>query len=82
VDAAIADGARREVKLQKKIPIAWIYMTGWMKSDGTIQFRNDIYGSDEGVEPGPADRPEARTAAAGMMPSARRRAQGSYLDSR
>jgi L,D-transpeptidase YcbB len=78
VDAAIADGAHREVKLLKKIPIAWIYLTGWMKSDGTVQFRNDIYGSDDGVEP--AGRPEA--AAASMRPSTGRGAQGSYLDSR
>jgi L,D-transpeptidase YcbB len=81
LDAAIAAGARREVKLRRRIPIAWIYLTGWMKRDGTIQFRNDVYGRDEDVDLGPGVLPEARPAAAGgAIP--RGRAQSSHLDSR
>jgi murein L,D-transpeptidase YcbB/YkuD len=27
--------------------VAWIYLTGWMTKDQTVQFRNDIYDQDE-----------------------------------
>jgi murein L,D-transpeptidase YcbB/YkuD len=47
VDAAIATGQHQEVALPKKVPVAWIYLTGWMTRDQTVQFRNDIYDQDE-----------------------------------
>jgi L,D-transpeptidase YcbB len=47
VDAAIATGQHEEVALPKKVPVAWIYLTGWMTKDQTVQFRNDIYDQDE-----------------------------------
>ncbi len=47
VDAAIATGAHQEVALPKKVPVAWIYLTGWMTKDQTVQFRNDVYAQDE-----------------------------------
>jgi murein L,D-transpeptidase YcbB/YkuD len=46
IDAAIATGARQDVHLTKKIPVAWIYLTAWMTRDQTVQFRNDIYDQD------------------------------------
>jgi murein L,D-transpeptidase YcbB/YkuD len=46
IDTVIAGGARQDVHLTKKIPVAWIYLTGWMTKDQTIQFRNDIYDQD------------------------------------
>jgi L,D-transpeptidase YcbB len=46
IDRVIASGAREDVHLTKKIPVAWIYLTGWMTQDQTIQFRNDIYDQD------------------------------------
>jgi murein L,D-transpeptidase YcbB/YkuD len=46
IDAAIATGQRHDVHLTKKIPVAWIYLTGWMTKDQTVQFRNDIYDQD------------------------------------
>jgi L,D-transpeptidase YcbB len=46
IDAVIASGAREDVHLTKKIPVAWIYLTAWMTKDQTIQFRNDIYAQD------------------------------------
>ena len=42
----IASGAREDVHLTKKIPVAWIYLTAWMTKDQTVQFRNDIYAQD------------------------------------
>jgi L,D-transpeptidase YcbB len=47
VDAAIATGSHQEVALPKKVPVAWIYLTGWMTKDQTVQFRNDVYAQDE-----------------------------------
>ena len=47
IDAAIATGERRDVHLPKKMPVAWIYLTGWMTKDETIQFRADIYDQDQ-----------------------------------
>ena len=46
VDAAIATGQRQDIHLPKKVPVAWIYLTGWMTQDQTIQFRHDIYDQD------------------------------------
>jgi len=47
IDAAIATGARQDIHLPKKVPVAWIYLTAWMTKDQTVQFRNDIYAQDE-----------------------------------
>src|SRR4051812_12519987 len=47
IDAAIATGERHDVRVTKKIPVAWIYLTAWMTRDQTVQFRNDIYAQDE-----------------------------------
>jgi murein L,D-transpeptidase YcbB/YkuD len=46
IDRMIAGGAREDVHLTRKMPVAWIYLTGWMTKDQTIQFRNDIYDQD------------------------------------
>jgi L,D-transpeptidase YcbB len=46
IDAAIATGVREDIALPKKVPVAWIYLTGWMTKDQTIQFRHDIYDQD------------------------------------
>lgn len=46
IDAAITAGQRLDVHLPKKVPVAWIYLTGWMTRDQTVQFRNDIYDQD------------------------------------
>ena len=46
MDAEIATGKRTTVRLARPIPVAWIYLTGWASPDGTINFRNDVYGLD------------------------------------
>jgi murein L,D-transpeptidase YcbB/YkuD len=46
IDLVIASGQREDVHLPKKIPVAWIYLTGWMTRDQTVQFRNDVYDQD------------------------------------
>jgi murein L,D-transpeptidase YcbB/YkuD len=46
IDQVIASSQREDIHLPQKIPVAWIYLTGWMTRDQTVQFRNDIYDQD------------------------------------
>src|SRR5215471_9196572 len=47
IDAAIAKGERTDVKLTHKVPVAWVYLTGWATRENIIHFRDDVYGHDE-----------------------------------
>ena len=47
IDRVIARGERHDIKLQKKVPVAWIYLTAWMSRDQIVQFRNDVYDQDQ-----------------------------------
>jgi murein L,D-transpeptidase YcbB/YkuD len=42
-------GERLNVRLKKRVPLFWTYVTAWAAPDGTVQFRRDIYNRD-GVE--------------------------------
>jgi murein L,D-transpeptidase YcbB/YkuD len=46
IDAAIATNERKDIKLSRSVPVAWVYLTGWAAGDGLIHFRDDIYGLD------------------------------------
>ncbi len=46
IDAAIATNERKDIKLARSVPVAWVYLTGWAAGDGLIHFRDDIYGLD------------------------------------
>jgi L,D-transpeptidase YcbB len=79
IDAGIATGVLKVVNLPRRMPVAWIYVTGWMTRDGTIQFRQDVYKHDEAL-----DRDALGDAAAGgfVVPLPREVKQISNLDSR
>jgi murein L,D-transpeptidase YcbB/YkuD len=47
IDAGIEKGQRTDIKLTHKVPVAWTYLTGWVTRDGTVHFRDDVYGLDE-----------------------------------
>jgi murein L,D-transpeptidase YcbB/YkuD len=65
IDAAIAKGQKLDVRVAHKIPVAWIYMTGWVTRDSGIHFRDDIYGyDDKPVRPLVADLRKPITTAA------------------
>ena len=51
IEAAIAGAKRQDVALRKPVPVAFIYMTGFATPDGTVHFRDDVYGLD--AEPAP-----------------------------
>ena len=47
IDRAINSNRRQTIRLTYKIPVAWVYLTGWASRDGTVQFREDIYRLDD-----------------------------------
>jgi murein L,D-transpeptidase YcbB/YkuD len=46
IDAAIASTMRQDIRLDKPVPVAWVYLTGYATADGIVHFRNDVYGLD------------------------------------
>jgi murein L,D-transpeptidase YcbB/YkuD len=90
IDAGIAKGGRQSIRLPKKIPVAWIYLTGWMTRDGTVQFRDDVYHRDSqpaapaaaDADPARAELVEAARAGGFVQPPPREVRQASHLDSR
>ena len=91
LDAAIAKGGSQTVRLTHKVPVAWVYLTGWVTRDDLVHFRDDIYGHD--VPPDRSlvaslSRPPIQTAARAsgfVLQSADSKPvikQVSYLDSR
>ncbi len=47
IDAGIATGDRKDIRLGRAVPVAWVYMTGYATPDGVIHFRPDVYGIDK-----------------------------------
>ena len=35
-------GERMDIRLAHKVPVAWVYLTGWATGDGLIHFRDDV----------------------------------------
>jgi murein L,D-transpeptidase YcbB/YkuD len=88
IDAAIAKGQRTDVRLAHKVPVAWVYLTGWTTRDGLIHFRDDVYHHDEKPALVADARPQVASAARAsgfVLQSADTRpapvSQVSYLDS-
>ncbi|MFT5707325.1 MAG: murein L,D-transpeptidase YcbB/YkuD [Oceanospirillaceae bacterium] len=48
IDNALAHDYSNHFRLQKPIPVFITYNTSWVASDGSIQFRDDIYNMDGG----------------------------------
>lgn len=46
VDAAVAAGGTRRVRLDQPTPIYVVYQTAWVQADGRVAFRADAYGWD------------------------------------
>lgn len=59
IDAAIATGQTQSVKLAKSLPVYVLYWTAFVDPDGTVEFRDDVYGRDHRL----ADALAARAAA-------------------
>jgi murein L,D-transpeptidase YcbB/YkuD len=50
IDAGIAAGHLKVVNLPHRIPVAWVYVTGWVSRDGVVNFRDDVYKHDESLD--------------------------------
>ena len=50
IDAGIATGHLKVVNLPHRIPVAWVYVTGWVSRDGTVNFREDVYKHDDTLD--------------------------------
>ncbi|MEX1206768.1 MAG: L,D-transpeptidase family protein [Dongiaceae bacterium] len=46
IEAAIATGKRQVISLPRPLPVHLTYLTAWVNKDGTVNFRDDIYGRD------------------------------------
>ena len=46
VQAGFESGLRDDVKLKVQVPIHTTYITAWANRQGTVSFRDDIYGFD------------------------------------
>jgi murein L,D-transpeptidase YcbB/YkuD len=89
IDAAIARSQRTDIRLTHKVPVAWVYLTGWSTRDGVIHFRDDVYHHDEKPALVADARPQVASAARAsgfVLQSADTKpapvSQVSYLDSR
>jgi murein L,D-transpeptidase YcbB/YkuD len=47
IDAGIATGDRKDIRLARAVPVTWVYMTGYTTPDGMVHFRPDVYGIDK-----------------------------------
>jgi L,D-transpeptidase YcbB len=61
IEAALAKGENAYVRLPEQVPVYLTYFTAWVEPDGTVQFRDDIYGRDANLLAALA-RPAARLA--------------------
>ena len=43
----IGSGKRRIVNLKQHIPVHVTYLTSWANKDGSVHFRDDVYGRDK-----------------------------------
>jgi murein L,D-transpeptidase YcbB/YkuD len=46
IDRVIKSGERVDVKVNRPVPLYWVYVTAWATPDGVTQFRDDIYNRD------------------------------------
>ena len=44
-------GRLKVINLPHRIPVAWVYVTGWVTRDGTVNFREDVYKHDDMLDP-------------------------------
>jgi murein L,D-transpeptidase YcbB/YkuD len=88
IDAAITTDDRKTVNLAHKVPVAWVYFTGWVTKDDIVHFRDDVYDHDDdevkvsGLSP---MQTAARSAGGFVLQSAETKPvlkEVSYLDSR
>jgi murein L,D-transpeptidase YcbB/YkuD len=56
---AIDSGETQAVRIPKPLPVHLLYWTAWVDSEGTVHFRDDIYGRDKRLIEALNERPPA-----------------------
>ncbi len=46
LEAIKATNKRTIIRLKTPVPVYLTYLTAWVDKDGTVQYRNDVYGRD------------------------------------
>ncbi|HVJ52345.1 MAG TPA: L,D-transpeptidase family protein [Aliidongia sp.] len=46
LDQVIGEGSTRRINLAKAVPVSLVYFTAFVDADGTLEFRDDLYGRD------------------------------------
>jgi murein L,D-transpeptidase YcbB/YkuD len=54
---AINKGKRKILAIPDPINVHVLYLTAWVEKDGTLNFRDDIYGKDKPLKKALEDRP-------------------------
>ena len=49
IEATVRGGVERIVQLAEPVPVHLLYWTAWAESDGSIHYRDDIYGRDKAL---------------------------------
>jgi len=47
---SIAEGKKQKVPVPHPLNVNFLYLTAWVDQEGTLQFRNDIYGRDKRLD--------------------------------
>jgi L,D-transpeptidase YcbB len=50
LDAILASGAERWIKLDRPLPVYLLYFTAWVQEDGTVRFHHDVYGRSDAMD--------------------------------
>jgi murein L,D-transpeptidase YcbB/YkuD len=50
VDVILASGLHRYIGLKRRMPVHLLYWTAWRDSEGTVQFREDLYDIDRRLD--------------------------------
>ena len=75
VHATVESRERRVQSLPEPVPVYLVYWTAWVEPDGTVHFRDDIYGRDGRMWEALNRRREARSPAGGPSAAAASREQ-------
>jgi murein L,D-transpeptidase YcbB/YkuD len=57
IEAAAQKGVEQTVRLPEPIPVHLLYWTSWIDPDGSLQFRNDVYGRDRLLDEALREKP-------------------------
>jgi L,D-transpeptidase YcbB len=50
LDAILAAGTERWIKLDRPLPVYLLYFTAWAREDGTVRFHHDVYGRSQAMD--------------------------------